>query len=131
MTQGGIHAFIDESGNEGLSAQPQVSQWYVVVALIIDGQDLPRLRDHFEGARAKHFQGEMKSSLVGKDDTRREAVLRHILDPGYSLYVFVCEKGDLVSPGYRYPKTFVKNLHGRLYPGFPGWPLARDHREPF
>ena len=115
MNDRSVHAFIDESGNEGLSARPQVSRCYVLVALIVDNQDLPELRAHFEEVRTSNFQAEMKSKHVRGNDKRRKEVLQQILHPAYSLYVLVCVKGNLTSPGYQYPKTFVKNLNGRLY----------------
>jgi hypothetical protein len=80
-------------------------------------EEHPQVKKHFEDVRSRFFpQGEMKSSWIGSDDSRRTEILNALIVAPFVLYVLVVEKEQLLnlSPGYAYPKSFVKNLLGKL-----------------
>jgi hypothetical protein len=108
--------FIDESGDEGLNVTlPGISSFYVLCGLVVDGDKLKQAIAVFDETRKKFFpNGEMKSSAV-KDQHRRLLILRELIKADFSLHVLVGNKSLIKTPGLRYPKSFIKHLHGRLY----------------
>ena len=56
----------------------------------------------------------MKSNSIASD-RHRERVVQEITAARFSIYLLVGNKQLLTSPGLRYPKSFIKYLHGRIY----------------
>ena len=79
---GDLYAFVDESGNEGMQLdKPDVSALYVVVAMLLTEEELPKAQEVFHRAKASHFKQhlEMKSSHIGDDHQKRTHVLTDLL----------------------------------------------------
>jgi hypothetical protein len=112
-----IYAFIDESGNEDLKGKvADTNSFYVLTAVVVNGIDYNSNFAIFEDTRKKYFQtGEMKSSSVGDNHKRRLKILADIINAEFGLYVSIIKKEYLFSPGFQYPKIFIKYLHRRLY----------------
>jgi len=117
------YVYVDESGDENLQLTlPNISSFYVVCALIVDPSDLPSVSDRFEAVRKRYFKGrEMKSSGIDSPAFRLH-ILQDLLGARFSLHVLIGNKALLTSPGMRYPKSFIKYLHGFLYKQ-----LVKDH----
>lgn len=106
--------FIDESGDEGLSDGS--SDYYVVLALIIEEEKYCDLLRHFKGVKGRHFKNiEMKSSVVQNDAVRRKQVISDITGKDFELSILVVDKRKLNSPGFHYSPSFIKYLHSQLH----------------
>lgn len=110
------HAYIDESGDECLDLQQgNASSFYVVCALVVDPAHLDQVIQRFQEVRNRYFKNrEMKSSGISSD-VLRQAIVQDLTGVPYSLHVLVGNKKLITSPGLRYPKSFIKHLHGFLY----------------
>jgi hypothetical protein len=108
--------FVDESGDEGRS-EGSSSDYYIVVALIVEEENYRQLLQHFKGVRKRQFlQGsEIKSDTVGNDTVRRKRVITDITQKPFDLSILIVDKRKLTATGFRYSHSFVKYLHGRLY----------------
>ncbi len=108
--------FVDESGDEGRK-DGKSSDYYVVLALIIDEDQYEPLLSHFKKVRGDNFQhaAEMKSSTVGNNTNRRKKIVSEITSQQFSLSVLVIDKTKLTSPGFYFSPSFVKYMHSRLY----------------
>jgi hypothetical protein len=108
--------FIDESGDEGRQ-KGKSSDYYIVLALIMDEELYPELLNHFKGVRGRRFNNgsEMKSSTVGHDTERRKEIIRDITSVDFELSILMVDKAKLTSPGFWYTPSFIKYLHSRLY----------------
>jgi len=112
------YAFIDESGTDGLAvAKGGNTPLYVLAAVVLDSDKLTQSKAAFQAVRAKYFQrnAEMRSSSIGQNDRKRRVVLVDLCEVQFNLYLLIVDKRNLKSPGFRYPKSFVKNIHDRLY----------------
>jgi hypothetical protein len=125
-------AFIDEFGNSGLDFQKSgVSTHFVITAILLKNHNLDEVENALEGIRKKHFQtGEMKSSKVGKNDSRRIKILKDLIHVDFNIFTFVIDKRKLTSEGLTYKKSFYKFLNGlvynRLYRSFPKLKISSD-----
>jgi hypothetical protein len=90
-------AFIDEYGNNGLDFEKiGVSTVFIVTAVLIDKENLSFIENQLETIRSKHFQtGEIKSSKVGKNDSRRLKILKEINEIDYHIFSIVVDKRDV------------------------------------
>jgi hypothetical protein len=110
------YAFVDESGNEGMSLDmPQVSSHYVVTALIVNGSDLAQAEGVFAQVRDSFFHGAEMKSVKIRDPIRRRMVVHALAAAPFDLCFLVADKRRITSAGLRYPKSFIKYLQGRLY----------------
>lgn len=106
--------FIDESGDEGLGDGS--SDYYVVLALIVEEEKYSDLLRHFKGVKGRHFKNiEMKSSVVQNDVVKRKQVISDITGKDFELSILVVDKRKLNSPGFHYSPSFIKYLHLQLY----------------
>jgi hypothetical protein len=108
--------YIDESGDESLQLTlPNVSSFYVVCAVVVNAADAAAAMLAFGEVRQRYFKGrEMKSSSI-RDGVLRQRILQDLTGVPFSLHMLVGNKKLLTSPGLRYPKSFIKFLHGSLY----------------
>lgn len=111
------YVFVDESGNESLDlGQSGVSNHYIVVAVVVDLEEHAATMEVFERVRREQFQKtEMKSTLIGENHDRRRRILDALAAAPFGLYVLDVDKRDLTSQGFNFWRSFIKNLHGRLY----------------
>lgn len=110
------HVFIDESGNDGMDLnQPQVSQYYVLAAIVSRASDVAIMRKHFLAAKTEQFKNadEMKSEYIG-NDSRRLIVSAALAEASFDLHVRITDKKLLHGPGFRYAGSFIKYLLGDL-----------------
>ncbi len=126
-------AFIDESGDSGLSLDKSgTSSHFVFTAVVVDESVRERLASEVEVVRRRYFQtGEMKSQSVGNDHARRLRILTALGDLEFSIVVIVVDKSRLArSGGFSYHEPFVKHLsqrlHRDLYNTFPNISAVAD-----
>lgn len=118
LNEKGAHVFVDEYGDAEIDVSKDgVSQYFVLTALFVDDCHLQDCQDQAEAIRRKYFQsGEMKSSKIAKNDTRRIAVLRAINKLPISHFSIGIDKRRLdPTSGLRFRPSFFKNLSRRLY----------------
>jgi hypothetical protein len=125
-------AYIDEYGNSGLDfSNPQNSTHFIVTAIIVDEKDVGSIEKDLETIRQQNFQtGEIKSSNVGKNDKRREKIIRELCSLDFTIYSVVVDKRELYSDGFRYKKSFYKFIHSlvdrELYKTYPILEIVAD-----
>lgn len=109
-------AFADEYGNSSMEFDSQGSH-FIVATIICKNEYLEDLKNQIDNIKQKHnFQtGEIKSSKVAKNHTRRKAILRDIGNLNISIYAVIVDKRELIGPGFNYKKSFYKFINGLLY----------------
>lgn len=122
MARKRYHAFIDDSGDSGFDFEKSgTSSHYTLAAVLIEEDKAPEALRQFEIVRRRHFQtGEMKSSKVGGDDTRRVRILQDLRQVPFHWLAFVVHKRDIMGwRGMQYHGSFVKfiskYIHLELY----------------
>lgn len=128
-----VYAFTDESGAFGWDLDnPNVSTHFIITAIIVDEKKLESLRVAVESIRQKYFQtGEMKSSRVGKNHSRRKRILAELLPLPFTVFSVVFDKRQFVnSKGLRYKSSFYKFMnnivHKELRRAFPVLTIVAD-----
>lgn len=128
-----VYAFTDESGAFGWDLDnPNVSTHFIITAIIVDEKKLESLRVAVESIRQKYFQtGEMKSSRVGKNHSRRKRILAELLPLPFTVFSVVFDKRQLVNfKGLRYKSSFYKFMnnivHKELRRAFPVLTIVAD-----
>lgn len=109
-------AFADEFGNNSFEFETQGTHF--IVATVICKQDyLEQLKIEIDNIRQKHnFQtGELKSSKVASNHTRRKNILTDIAKLNISIYAVIVDKRNLIGKGFNYKKSFYKFLNNLLY----------------
>jgi hypothetical protein len=111
-------AFIDEYGNPNLATEVAgVSQFFIVCAVVLDGDVVQDVRLGLEAVRKAHFQtGEMKSSKLGKDRRRWQTVLAELGRVPFRFYGLVVDKRSIErTSGLQWKRSFYKNICGKAY----------------
>jgi hypothetical protein len=125
-------AFIDEFGNNGLDFEKEgVSNTFIVTAIIVSREKLKGLETELEKIRKLNFQtGEIKSSKVGGNDTRRLNIIAELNALDYHIFSIVIDKTKLTSEGFQYKGSFYKFLHSlvdrELFKTFPDLLVVAD-----
>ena len=112
-----IYAFTDESGSFGWNFDSEtVSTYFIVSAIIVKESELENVRNQVEDVRAKCFQtGEMKSSSIGKNHSRRVFVLNELKKISFSVFSVICDKRKLLEiNGLQYKESFYKYLNNDI-----------------
>jgi hypothetical protein len=130
MTQS-ITAFADEFGNNSFDFQSQGSH-FIVATVITKTENIENLKVQVRELRQKHkFQtGELKSSKVATDYSRRKRILEDIAKLDVSIYAVIIDKTKLTGEGFNFKKSFYKFtnnlLYKELYRTFPAIDLYVD-----
>ena len=125
-------AYIDEFGNNGLDFEKEgVSETFIVSAIIVSEEKLENLETQLEKIRKTNFQtGEIKSSKVGTNDTRRLKIVAELSSLDYHIFSIVVDKTKLTSEGFQYKGSFYKFLHSlvdrELFKTFPDLLVVAD-----
>lgn len=111
-----ITAFADEFGNNSFEFEKQGSH-FIIATVISKTENLDRLREGINEIRRKHhFQtGELKSSGVGPNHSRRKKILEDIAELDISIYAVIVDKRKLSGEGFKYRKSFYKFVNNLLY----------------
>jgi len=111
-----ITAFADEFGNNSFEFDTQGTH-FIIATIICKNENLKKLHSDIEAIRKKHnFQtGEMKSSGVGKNHSRRKRVLEDIAQMDIAIYAVIVDKRLLSGKGFSIKKSFYKYLNNLLY----------------
>ena len=112
------YAFIDEYGAFGYNFDQQgCSTHFIISAVLVKGSDLPFVEKAISDIRFRYFQqGEMKSSKVGKNHSRRIIILKEITKLPLHFFVFVCDKRKIYhQSGLRFKQSFYKFLNEAVY----------------
>lgn len=127
------YAFTDEAGNHGLDFEKlDTSTHFIVTAIIMKESKLEEVRNGLETVRKKFFQtGEIKSSSVGKNHSRRKLILNEIVEFDFNIFAIVVDKREIdKNSGLQYRKSFYKfvnNLvHKELRASFPVLTICAD-----
>ncbi len=116
MTSISRTAFADEFGNNSFKFDTQGSH-FIVATIICQTDYLDTLKNEINRIRKKHnFQtGEIKSSGVAKNHSRRKRILQDIAKLNISVYAVIVDKRKLKGNGFKYKKSFYKFLNNLLY----------------
>lgn len=118
-SQPGRTAFIDECGNFGFDFQSiGTSTHYIICAIIVKNEEISEIEHKIEKLRKTNFgSGEMKSSSIGKNHSRRGKILAELLQIEFSIIILIADKQKFYqdSPLSNYKSSFVKYLHQKLY----------------
>lgn len=110
-----ILAFADESGNNSFDFTTQGTH-FIVASIMINEAEKEDIETALEGIRRKYFQtGEIKSSKVGDNHTRRLLILQEAAKLNFNVYALVTDKQKLYGEGFKYKEPFYKYLSGLLY----------------
>ncbi|QES89108.1 DUF3800 domain-containing protein [Rhizosphaericola mali] len=110
-----VIAFADEFGNNSFDFNNQGSH-FIISSIIVNLNELKSFESQVEKIREKYFQkGEIKSSKVGANYSRRIKILNALLELNFSIYAVVIDKQKLYSEGFKYKQSFYKFLNGILY----------------
>lgn len=118
MIRESFHAFLDDSGDSGLSVDKSgTSRAFALAAVIVADSKLSEVRTAVESVRSKHFQaGEMKSSGIGDNHRRRIRVLRDLRQVDFSIVGFIVHKDRVArAEGLKHHSSFVKFLSKPIY----------------
>ncbi len=117
--QPGRTAFLDECGNFGFNFQAEgTSLYYIVCAVVVDNKKIKEIERKVDELRRNNFgKGEMKSSSISGNHTRRAKILTELLLLDFSLIILIADKRKFQkeSPLANYRSPFVKYLHQKLY----------------
>ncbi|WP_029292799.1 DUF3800 domain-containing protein [Chryseobacterium hispalense] len=125
-----VIAFADEFGNNSFKFSTE-STHFIAAAIIVNIEDLDEFYNGVENIRAKYFQtGEIKSSKIKDNHTRRKIILNEIVKLKFNVYSVVVDKTKLYGEGFKFKKSFYKYLNGilykELYKSFPQLELKVD-----
>lgn len=125
-----VIAFADEFGNNSFKFSSE-STHFIAAAIIVNIEDLDEFYSGVEKIRAKYFQtGEIKSSKIKDNHTRRKIILTEIVKLKFNVYSVVVDKTKLYGEGFKFKKSFYKYLNGilykELYKSFPQLELKVD-----
>jgi biotin operon repressor len=114
--QQNITAFADEFGNSSFDFETQGSH-FIIATVICKNDNLEKLHSDIDEIRRKHnFQtGEIKSSGVGPNHSRRIRILEDIAKFEISIYAVIVDKRQLFGKGFGVKKSFYKYLNNLLY----------------
>lgn len=116
-----VYAFTDEYGAFGWDIDnPSVSTHFIITAIIVKESELECFRQKAEELRKKHFQtGEIKSSKVGKDNSRRLRIIADLQDIPFSIFTVCVDKKKCIEnmsmKGLQYKKTFYKFMNNIVH----------------
>lgn len=112
-------AVIDETGNFGFNFTAEgTSSHFIITAIIFNKQDVCSLRNKVDIIRSQFFgNGEMKSSSISKNHSRRFAILKEIINCNFKIFCLIVDKKKIYngSPISSYKKSFIKYLNSILY----------------
>jgi len=111
-------AYIDETGNTDLdTTKVGASDYFIVSAIIVSKDKKQELEEKSEELRVKYFQtGEIKSSGVGNNNSRRTKILASVNDLNFKFYAICVDKNEInKDSGLQYKKSFLKYINGKLY----------------
>ncbi len=111
-----ITAFADEFGNNSFDFQTQGSH-FIVATVIAKTEHIEKLQNEVNELKCRHnFQkGEIKSSRVAQNHSRRKRILEDIAKLDIFVYAVVVDKRELSGQGFNYKKSFYKFLNNLLY----------------
>lgn len=114
--QQNITAFADEFGNNSFEFQTQGTH-FIVATVICKNENLEKLQVDIDSIRKKHgFQtGEMKSSGVAQNHSRRKRILEDIAKLDITIYAVIVDKTKLSGKGFAIKKSFYKYLNNLVY----------------
>lgn len=109
-------AYVDEYGNNSFKFSTQGSH-FIISAIICNSEKIEELEKEVDKIRKKHnFQtGEIKSSGIAKNHSRRLRVLKDVSKLDLSVYAVIIDKRKLKGKGFKYKKSFYKYLNNLLY----------------
>lgn len=118
-SQPGRTAFIGECGNFGFDFEAHgTSSHYIICAVIVKNEDVHQMERQIEEIRKSNFgSGDISSSVIAGNHSKRGKVLSELLQMNFSLIIFIADKQRFVheSPLSSYKNSFVKFLHQKLY----------------
>ena len=112
------YVFVDESGDPDINMEKQgVSEYFVMTAIIVDTSDLQSEEGKAREIIERFFpKGEIKSSRIGGNITRRLQILKAVSDLQFKHYSQVIDKSlILAESGLRFRRSFVKFINRILY----------------
>lgn len=114
--QQNITAFADEFGNNSFDFNSQGTH-FIIATIICKNENLEKLKEDIDAIRKQHgFQtGEMKSSGVAQNHSRRKRILADIAKLDITIYAVIVDKTKLNGKGFAIKKSFYKYLNNLVY----------------
>lgn len=108
---------VDESGDATLPIDHTTRSIYTIAAILIDGDHIDQFRESAKRIVQTHAQtGELKSSNIAQNISRRHRILSEIAEAKFSFYCLVVDKQQIAKDsGLRYKPSFYKFLHKMFY----------------
>ncbi len=113
-----MHVFVDEYGDtKADTSKGGTSKFFILAAVVVPDGEVASARAGAEVLRKKFFQtGEMKSSNVGRDDTRRLRILQEVKELPVSVFALAVDKREIIQDsGLGFKRSFFKYINARLY----------------
>ena len=116
-----VYAFTDEYGQFGWDLKKQgVSSCFIISSIIVKESELALFEREIEIIKKKFFQtGEMKSSSVGKNFSRRTKILLALDELPFKIFSVVIDKqkclDNMSINGLKYKKTFYKFMNNIVH----------------
>lgn len=111
--------YIDECGNFGYDfTNDGTSSHFIITAIIIDEANVEVLKAGIDEIRDKYFpNGEIKSSKIAKNHSRRFKILQDVLKYDFKVISLIVDKEKIYfeTSGLKFKQTFVKYLNKLLY----------------
>ena len=111
-----MNVFIDAYGDPDLEVGKSGATTHFIVTAVLVSNDLDRAQIEAEEVRVHHFQtGEIKSSSIGTNDSRRIRILKEISKLPIHTFSIAVDKRELNKDGgLAYKKSFFKYVHRML-----------------
>lgn len=129
-------AYIDESGGFGFDfSKPRTSKYYILCAVVVENEDLPKLHQEFEAIKKDNglANTELKSSAI-RDLGRRNRIMNQILPLSFHIVLLIADKERFKrgTPLTDYEPVFLKNmgqhLYNLLYRAYPKCSIFQDEK---
>lgn len=116
-----VYAFTDEYGAFGWElSNPSVSSHFIITAIIVKESDVDEYAEKAEALRKRYFQtGEIKSSKVASNHTRRQHILADMADIPFSIFAVCVDKQscleNMSAKGLQYKQSFYKFMNNIVH----------------
>ncbi len=109
--------FVDESGNLEITGDLDSEPYYVIACIYSSSHSAEVINARCTEIVVRHARdGELKSSSIGRNLSRRKQILREIAGCDFGIYVLVVDKRMIAeSSGLRYRRSSYKFYHSLFF----------------
>lgn len=112
-----VHAFLDAYGDPGMDlTKNKTTNLFIISAVIVKNENLEKIITQTKHIQKAYLKGaELKSSKIGAKFKLRKRILKEISKLEIQIVISIIDKEKLNSEGYKYKKSFYKNLHKPIH----------------